>query len=105
MGAPPRMDLMVRAETAVNFHDPKPIRRTWCPLATSSRTVSVRASIMASASFNPTLARAATRWTRSSLPTIFSVFAVGIVVSILSVHPEGEQGVQAGGTVTAYARL
>ena len=27
-GAPPRMDLIVRAETADNFHDPKPMRRT-----------------------------------------------------------------------------
>src|SRR6266536_5948207 len=83
-GAPPRIDLIVRAETADNFHDPKPMRRTWCPLATSARTVSVRASMTALASFNPTCALAAIRWTSSSVPTIFES-VVGIAVSLLSV--------------------
>src|SRR6266487_2966432 len=91
------MDLMVRAATAVNFHDPKPMRRTWCPLATSSRTVSVRASSIASACLRSTWVLAAIRWASSSLPTILGVFdsAVGIVLSILSVCVAGNGGVQA----------
>src|SRR6266700_5121450 len=97
MGFPPRMDLMVRAATAVNFHDQKPMRRTWCPLATSSRTMSVKASSMASACFRSTWALAAIRWARSSLPTILGVLesAVGIVLSILSMCVAGNGGVQA----------
>src|SRR5712692_4239072 len=96
MGAPPRMDLIVRAETAVNFHEPNPMRRTWWPLATSSRTVSVNASSIASASFKATWALAAIRWASSSLPTILVVLesSVGIGLSILSVRVAGNGGVQ-----------
>jgi hypothetical protein len=43
---PPRMDLTFRAATLRRFHVPKPIKRTPFPLATSSHTTSVKASMI-----------------------------------------------------------
>ena len=68
------------------------MRRTWCPFETSSRTVSVRASIIVSASFKATWALFATRWLRSSFPTIFAVFLVVVIdVLILSARRAGNR--------------